>query len=118
VAFAPSLYQGRTTATIDRAEALLAYFRAHPAVQGDGVAALGFSMGAAWAAELASSAPADIKAVVIFYGTVDADFTKAQAAYLGHFGENDDFEPLDGARQTNDESAPPFVSKHRKGDTQ
>src|SRR5829696_5325401 len=101
VAFAPDLYQGRTAATIDEAEALLdqrdseamqaiasgalAYLRAHPAVRGDGVAALGFSMGAAWAAELASGAPADIQAVVLFYGVVDADFAQARAAYLGHF---------------------------------
>src|SRR5215470_13460911 len=87
VAFAPDLYQGRTAATIDEAKALLeqrdfeamqaiaagamAYFRAHPSVRGDSVAALGCSMGAAWAAELASGAPADIHAVVLFYGVVD-----------------------------------------------
>ncbi|MEP7189935.1 MAG: dienelactone hydrolase family protein, partial [Roseiflexaceae bacterium] len=115
VAFAPDLYQGRTAATIDEAEALLnqrdsdamqaiaagslAYLRAHPAVRGDGVAELGFSMGAAWATALASDAPADIQAVVIFYGTASADFTQAQAAYLGHFGEADEWEPLDGVRQ-------------------
>src|SRR5580765_31221 len=66
VAFAPDLYQGRTATTIDEAQALLdqrdseamqaiasgalAYFRAHSAVRGDSIAALGFSMGAAWAA--------------------------------------------------------------------
>ena len=115
VAFAPDLYQGRTATTIDEAEALLnqrdseamqaiasgalAYLRAHPAVRGDGVAALGFSMGAAWAAELASGAPADIQAVVLFYGTVGADFAHARAAYLCHFGDDDDFEPLDGVRE-------------------
>ncbi len=115
MAFAPDLYQGRTAATIDEAEALLnqrdseamqaiatgalAYFRAHPAVRGDGVAALGFSMGAAWAAELASAAAADIPAVVVFYGAADADFTQARAAYLGHFAEDDQWEPIDGVRQ-------------------
>ena len=115
VAFAPDLYQGRTAATIGEAEALmaqrdsaamqaiasgaLAHLRAHPAVRGAGVAAVGFSMGAAWAAELASAAADDISAVVLFYGVVDADFTKARAAYLGHFGENDEWEPLDGVRQ-------------------
>lgn len=115
VAFAPDLYQGRVVATIDEAEQLLnqrdtpamqaiaegalAYLRAHPAVRGAGVAALGFSMGAAWAAEMASAAPADIPAVVLFYGTVGADFAAARAAYLAHFGENDDFEPIDGVRQ-------------------
>jgi carboxymethylenebutenolidase len=114
-AFAPDLYQGRIAATIDEAEALLdqrdseamqanasgalAYFRAHPAVRGDSVATLGFSMGGAWAAEMASVAPADIHAVVLFYGTVDANFTQARAAFLGHFGEDDEWEPLDGVRQ-------------------
>ena len=115
VAFAPDLYQGRTAATIDEAQALLdqrdseamqaiaagalAYFRAHPAVRGDGVAVLGFSMGAAWATEMASVAPAEIAAVVLFYGTEAADFTKARAAYLGHFAQDDEWEPLDGVRQ-------------------
>jgi carboxymethylenebutenolidase len=115
VAFAPDLYQGRTAATIDEAEALLkqrdseamqaiatgalAYFRAHPAVRGDSVGAVGFSMGAAWAAALASAAPADISAAVLFYGVVAEDFTQARAAYLGHFGEDDEWEPLDGVRQ-------------------
>ena len=115
VAFAPDLYQGRTAATIDEAEALLkqrdmpameaiaagalAYFRAHPAVQGDGVAALGFSMGAAWATVIASRAPGDIAAVVLFYGCAEANFAASRAAYLGHFGADDEWEPLDGVRQ-------------------
>src|SRR5439155_18508190 len=115
VAFAPDLYQGRTAATIDEAQALLdrrdseamqaiasgalAYIRAHPSVRGDSVAALGFSMGAAWAAELASTAPADIHAVVLFYGTVAADFAQARAAYLGHFAVDDEWEPIEGVRE-------------------
>ncbi|HJZ49552.1 MAG TPA: dienelactone hydrolase family protein [Roseiflexaceae bacterium] len=115
VAFAPDLYQGQTAGTIDEAKALLeqrdlgameaiaagalAYFRAHPAVRGDGIAALGFSMGAAWATMMASAAPADIQAVVLFYGAEPADFARSRAAYLGHFAEDDEWEPLDGVRQ-------------------
>jgi carboxymethylenebutenolidase len=115
VAFAPDLYQGRTAATIDEAKALLeqrelaameaiaagalTYFRAHPAVRGDGLGALGFSMGAAWATVMASVAPDDIRAVVLFYGSDAADFSKSRAAYLGHFAEDDEWEPLDGVRQ-------------------
>jgi len=115
VAFAPDLYQGRTTDTIDGAEALLEqrdteamqaiatgaleYLRAHPAVRGASVAVLGFSMGAAWAIEMASAAPADISAVVVFYGAAGADFAQARAAYLGHFGASDEWEPLDGVRE-------------------
>ena len=115
VAFAPDLYQGRIAATIDEAKALLeqrdfeameaiaagalTYFRAHPAVRGDGVAALGFSMGAAWATAMASVAPTDIAAVVLFYGADTGDFARSRAAYLGHFAEHDEWEPLDGVRQ-------------------
>jgi carboxymethylenebutenolidase len=119
VAFAPDLYQGRTAATIEEAKALLgqrdseameaiaagalAYFRAHTALRGQGVAALGCSMGAAWATLMASAAPADIAAVVLFYGSEAADFGAARAAYLGHFAEQDEWEPLDGVRQMEDD---------------
>jgi carboxymethylenebutenolidase len=115
VALAPDLYQGRSAATIDEAEALLkqrdfaamqaiaegalAYLQSHPAVRGEGLAALGFSMGAAWAAELASAAPDAIPAVVLFYGTVDADFAASRAAYLCHFAAGDEWEPDEGVRQ-------------------
>ena len=50
-------------------------------------------------AELASDAPADIHAVVLFYGTVGADFALARAAYLGHFGEDDEWESVEGVRE-------------------
>jgi carboxymethylenebutenolidase len=115
VAFAPDLYQGRTAATIEEAEALLgqrdleamealaagalAHIRAHPAVRGDGVAALGFSMGAAWATALASGAPDDIAAAVLFYGAEAADFAASRAAYLGHFADDDEWEPIEGVHQ-------------------
>jgi carboxymethylenebutenolidase len=115
VAFAPDLYQGRTAATIEEAKMLLEqrdfaamqdiaagafeYFRSHSAVRGGGIGVWGFSMGAAWAAAAASAAPADIAAAVLFYGTEAADFAASRAAYLGHFAEDDEWEPLDGVRQ-------------------
>ena len=115
VALAPDLYQGRTAATIEEAQALLeqrdselmqvtaagalAYLRGHPATRGAAAGALGFSMGAAWAIFLASLAPEDIGAVVIFYGSEGANFGAARAAYLGHFAEEDEWEPLEGVRQ-------------------
>jgi carboxymethylenebutenolidase len=115
VAFAPDLYQGRTAATIDEAKALLgqrdigameaiaagalSYLRAHPAARGYAAAALGFSMGAAWATVMASGAPGEIAAVVLFYGSEAADFAASRAAYLGHFAEDDEWEPLEGVRQ-------------------
>jgi carboxymethylenebutenolidase len=36
---------------------------------------------------------------VAFYGSGGGDFTAARAAYLGHFAENDDFEPLESVRE-------------------
>jgi carboxymethylenebutenolidase len=115
VAFAPDLYEGRNASTIEQAQALLeardfermhaiatgalAYLREHPATAGDAVATLGFSMGAGWAVFLSSLAPDAVAASVIFYGSEAADFGAARAAYLGHFGENDEWEPLDGVRQ-------------------
>ena len=42
--------------------------------------------------------PDDVGAVVVFYGTDDGDYHTARAAYLGHFAEHDDFEPLAAVR--------------------
>jgi carboxymethylenebutenolidase len=114
VALAPDLYHGKTAATIDEAKALieqrdfelmqatatgaLAYLRGHPATRGGPLGALGFSMGGAWAIFLASLRPEDVAAVVLFYGSEGADFGAARAAYLGHFAEDDEWEPLDGVR--------------------
>jgi carboxymethylenebutenolidase len=115
VALAPDLYQGRTTDTIEGAEAMLKQrdlpatqaaaiaaveaLARHPAVRAPkGLGAVGFSMGAAWAALLAGERPADLTAVVLFYGTVEIDPDTTRAAFLGHFGEADDWEPLEGVR--------------------
>ncbi len=38
-------------------------------------------------------------AIVLFYGVADAQGAPVDAAFQGHFGENDDFEPLDGVRE-------------------
>ncbi|HLF25222.1 MAG TPA: dienelactone hydrolase family protein [Anaerolineae bacterium] len=115
VAFAPDLYNGKTAATIDEAKQLLKVrdlaqmeakalaavevLRRRPAVTGAGLGAIGFSMGAAWAGQLSSLRPDDFAAVVLFYGIAEADFAAARAAYLGHFAEHDEWEPLEGVRQ-------------------
>jgi carboxymethylenebutenolidase len=59
----------------------------------DGLAVVGFSLGAYYALDLASADPERIRSVVLFYGTGPADFSKSRAAYLGHFAGNDEFEP-------------------------
>lgn len=109
VALAPDLYQGATTATIGEAERLsgtvdeavanativpaLVLLRDHPAVRGAGLGVVGFSLGAYWALWLADRQPADLAAVVLFYGTGQVPAAEAHAAFLGHFAANDDFEP-------------------------
>ena len=51
-----------------------------------------------WALHLSQVRPDDVGAVVAFYGTDDGDYSTARAAYLGHFAEHDDFEPLEAVR--------------------
>lgn len=121
VALAPDLYEGRTADTIEQAEALLeqndqaameaatkgslAYLRAHPAVRGEQVGVMGFSMGAAWALLLATAfEPEAVGVVVLFYGNysdlgVD-EYAQSGAAFLGHFADDDPYESLEDVRQT------------------
>src|SRR5215203_7520138 len=113
VALAPSLYaDGATAATITEAEALrdahdeeavaepvvqaaAEQLRQLPAVTGAQIGVIGFSLGAYWALHLSQVRPDDVGAVVAIYGTDDGDYRTARAAYLGHFAEHDDFEPLE-----------------------
>lgn len=115
VAAAPDLYGGATAGTQEEAQRLLSgldvdatretvlgaarALGAHPAVAGSALGTVGFSMGASWAILLAEQLPAEIAATVLFYGTVSADFTAVRSRLLGHFGEQDEWEPLDGVRQ-------------------
>jgi carboxymethylenebutenolidase len=115
VAAAPDLYDGAVATTIDEAKRLMSrsnsdeakakvvgaveHLRAHPAVRGNRLGAVGFSMGGGWAILLSALRPDDIAAVVVFYGTGEADYAQAQAAYLCHFAEADEWEPLEYVRQ-------------------
>lgn len=117
VALAPSLYaDGATAESIAEAEALIAahdrapgeaeavvlaaveQLRGLPEVTDAGIGVIGFSMGAYWALRLSQVRPADVSAVVAVYGTGNGDYRAARAAYLGHFAEQDEFEPLEGVR--------------------
>ena len=121
VALAPSLYpDGATTDSIAEAEALVARnrgvsdvvekivlagaerLRAMPAVRGKEIGVIGFSLGANWALHLSQVRPDDVDAVVAVYGTDGGDYSTARAAYLGHFGERDDFEPLEDVHALED----------------
>lgn len=109
VALAPDLYlDGATADTIAGAEQLAERHNAQTArAEALGLAAVdylkasgpigvvGFSLGAYWALKLSQELPDDITAVVPVYGTGETDFSRARAAYQGHFAEADDFEPAE-----------------------
>jgi len=110
-AFAPDLYNGKVADTIPGAEALgqaldekhlqteaeiaeaVLFLNERVGPSARGLCVIGFSMGAYYALNLSASDPEHIRSVVIFYGTGPADFTTSKASYLGHFAENDQFEP-------------------------
>ena len=115
VALAPDMNNGQMAETVAEAEALmkarendhtqamaeagLAQLRSHPAVQAGALGVMGFSMGAAWAIHLSTKQPEGLAAVVLFYGAWPVDFAASQAAYLGHFADPDDWEPIEGVRE-------------------
>ncbi len=111
VAFAPDLYHGKVANNIADAEALVralntnhlqaraeiaeaTMFLSERAGQAErGLAVIGFSLGAYYALDLSNAHPKHIRSVVIFYGTGADDFSNSKADYLGHFAENDPYEP-------------------------
>jgi carboxymethylenebutenolidase len=113
VAFAPDLFNGRTAQTIAQAERLSGeadsqsdanfakiasavdylWERAQPRDRGLGV--VGFSFGAYYALQLSGRDPERVGVVTLFYGCGEGDFDQAQASYLGHFAENDPYEPAE-----------------------
>jgi carboxymethylenebutenolidase len=118
---APDLYDGRTAATIPAAEALVTALEAEdgadkaiakeqvaldhllnsPAVTGPRIAAIGFSLGAAYVTWLAALRP-EIAAVVVFYGASDwnADYHEnATAPLQGHWAADDQFEPSEAVQR-------------------
>ncbi len=126
VALAPDLYQGKTATTVEEAETLASalnreserasgdiagavqFLRQHEATQQAGgqdkLALIGFSLGGAYALDTSVNLPEEVGAVVIFYATYTGlDFGRAKAAYLGHFAENDPFEPTESVAELEQE---------------
>jgi carboxymethylenebutenolidase len=109
--FAPDLYHGKIADTIAGAETLgraldekqdqamaeireaVKFLKQRSGESDRGVTVIGFSLGAYYALNLAVTAPDEVQSVVIFYGTGVSNFTDAKATFLGHFAENDEFEP-------------------------
>lgn len=115
-ALAPSLFDGKTAATIPEAEALVQEFEQGKMdqVQATALTALaelhrrapkgklgviGFSFGAAWACVLSVNRPDEVGKVTLVYGLYDPGLDKVKADFLGHFAEHDKYaEPIEYVR--------------------
>ena len=112
MALAPDLYQGQIANTIDEAKALrgpieeggsdlmeATVLAAKDHLLGltkNKIGVIGFSMGAAWSLVVASADPNKVAATGLFYGTYSGmDFSKMKSKIIGHFAEDDEWEPLD-----------------------
>jgi len=107
---APDLFDGKIAQTIEQAKELAGnsddqvvgdiVMAAKDYLQGitkHKIATLGFSFGAAWAIVTATKEP-NVSAMVLFYGAYSLDFSKVKSKVLGHYSDNDEWEPLDGVR--------------------
>lgn len=117
VAFAPDVHHGKLAKTIEEAEHLLEtrdeaaaeatakaglrFLQQHPAVEDGKLGALGFSMGAMFALMLDEYDPQAFGRVVLFYGGAGADFSNSNARFQCHFGELDEWDPIEYVRQMN-----------------
>ena len=110
---APDLRDGQIAQTIDEAKALMEksdgeFMGATVMTAKDHLRKLtngkiglvGFSMGAAWALIAASRAPEQIAAMVLFYGNEGVDYEKVTAKVMGHYSDNDEWEPNEYVEKT------------------
>jgi carboxymethylenebutenolidase len=111
VVLAPDLNNGEVVHQVAEAEELMErrdyqfmeeivqaakdFLLSHPACANQKLGIVGFSMGAAWALSVAASAPEQVAAVVLFYGSNRVDISKIQSKILGHFSDVDAWEPFD-----------------------
>ena len=114
MAIAPDLRNGQIAKSIDEAESLMKksnrqfvndtvmaakdFLLNLPNRHGEKIGVIGFSMGAAWSMEVALSDPDKVAATVLFYGTGAVDFKKVKSKILGHYSDNDEWEPTEEVR--------------------
>jgi carboxymethylenebutenolidase len=117
VALAPDLFGGRVAHDSDEAGRLMQelpvaqaardlggavdFLLQHEAVTSSAVGAVGFCMGGGFVLLLAAQQGEKVGAAVPFYGVgpaVPDTYTGVRAAVQGHYGERDDFYPVERAR--------------------
>jgi carboxymethylenebutenolidase len=117
VALAPDLFGGRVAHDSDEAGRLMQelpvaqaardlggavdFLLAHEVVTSSTVGAVGFCMGGGFVLLLAAQQGEKVSAAVPFYGVgpaVPDTYTGVRAAVQGHYGERDDFYPVEQAR--------------------
>jgi carboxymethylenebutenolidase len=118
VALAPDLYDGRETTEPDEAGKIMMtlelqraathmmgavdFLVGHDSTTSDRIGAVGFCMGGGLVLWLSTLKP-DVVACVPFYGAIpwdslQPDYAASNAAYLGHYAENDGWVTQEGAR--------------------
>jgi carboxymethylenebutenolidase len=120
-ALAPDLYRGQDTTkpseaqqklmalSMDQAEADMCgaaqFLKSRPGMEGSGVGSVGFCLGGGLSVWALATCP-EIGAAVSYYYVLPhgkPDFSKLKGPALGHFGTQDEFVPVDAAKQLESE---------------
>jgi carboxymethylenebutenolidase len=120
-ALAPDLYRGETTEQPSEAQQKMMamnmqeveqdmcgaadYLASQPGFRGPGVGAVGYCLGGGLAVWAAATCPNVVAAVTYYYVMPHGkpDFTRIKGPVLGHFGTDDEFVPVDAAKELESE---------------